>query len=137
MTGKIDLDPCSNEGSIVGATVAFTGSPNGKCGLTKSWRDHCPAGGLVFVNPPYSRGEIGKWVGKSWFEMKAIVGDTQTTEILRSNAHGWDSLAMLSFAEVVTLRRALEQVERRLGMGEKLDIKRQREITIVEDLIEL
>jgi hypothetical protein len=43
--GRIDLDPCSNEHSMVGAKVSF-GKPHG---LTQDWF------GRVFCNPPYGR----------------------------------------------------------------------------------
>lgn len=34
------------------------------CGLSEHW----PAGRAAFVNPPYSRGEIAKWVSKCFAE---------------------------------------------------------------------
>jgi len=58
--GRIDLDPCSNEHSVVGARVSF-GPPHG---LTQDWF------GRVFCNPPYGRNPEDKtsllnWVNKA------------------------------------------------------------------------
>ena len=58
--GSIDLDPCSNEHSMVGAHVSF-GPPHG---LTQDWF------GNVFCNPPYGRNPEDKtslldWVNKA------------------------------------------------------------------------
>ena len=57
--GTIGLDPCSNAGSIVGATASLNGRDETDSGLTCSWR--CDR--LAFLNPPYGR-EIGKWLAK-------------------------------------------------------------------------
>jgi len=52
--GIIDLDPCSNEESIVGAnTELYEG------GLEHDWNQH----ESIFVNPPYGRG-IKDWLRK-------------------------------------------------------------------------
>lgn len=58
--GRIDLDPCSNEHSMVGAHVSF-GPP---LGLKEDWF------GRVFCNPPYGRNPEDKtsllnWVNKA------------------------------------------------------------------------
>ena len=55
--GYFDLDPCSNERSHIRAAVALmeTLGDDGLIGLTAyDWR--------VFINPPYSRGQVIKWV---------------------------------------------------------------------------
>lgn len=52
---NIALDPCSNEQSVVRATAAVTSR-----GLELDWRKY----GLVFCNPPYSRGNLVKWMYK-------------------------------------------------------------------------
>lgn len=49
--GPIALDPCSNEHSLVKATVEWS-----EDALTKSWVA-AAASGLVFVNPPYSQAQ--------------------------------------------------------------------------------
>jgi hypothetical protein len=54
--GPIELDPCSNEHSIVGASRSFDGVEWD--GLAESWVDRVGSfvsrRGLVYVNPPYS-----------------------------------------------------------------------------------
>ncbi len=56
--GLFTYDPCSNTRSHIRAVVKFDGSP-GKDGLEpRSYRDD----DSFFVNPPYSRGQVAKWV---------------------------------------------------------------------------
>jgi phage N-6-adenine-methyltransferase len=57
----IGLDPCSNPTSTVGARVSFTREEDG---LTKPWADILGPGELAFVNPPYSQGNLRRWVEK-------------------------------------------------------------------------
>lgn len=57
--GKIDLDPCSNEWSIVGAKVEYC-LPE-KDGLKESW-DYP----TVYVNPPYGRDKERGTSIKDW-----------------------------------------------------------------------
>lgn len=54
--GVIELDPCSNASSDVGARVAWTEEDDG---LSRDWTEH----GTVYVNPPYGDA-IGQWVDK-------------------------------------------------------------------------
>jgi phage N-6-adenine-methyltransferase len=56
----IGLDPCSNPWSEVKADTEWS-RHNDEDGLARSWNDH----GLVYVNPPYSRGQIMPWVEKA------------------------------------------------------------------------
>lgn len=77
--GQIALDPCSNRFSIVGAGVELR-----RGGLEASWV-RLAAGGLTYVNCPYSRGQIGIWTAKARAEADAgaeilglFHGDTST-----------------------------------------------------------
>jgi hypothetical protein len=56
--GVIDLDPCSNGTSVVGARRTFDEASDG---LSQSWATSRP-GGLVYVNPPFN--DIEPWVRK-------------------------------------------------------------------------
>ena len=56
--GPIALDPCSNETSIVGATVEWRLERDGDS-LMRPW----PATGMVWVNPPYGR-SVGLWTSR-------------------------------------------------------------------------
>jgi len=60
--GQIDLDPasCEEANAIVSATVYHNKRNNG---LAQPW---C---GLVYCNPPYSRGETDQWVDKALIEV--------------------------------------------------------------------
>ena len=55
------LDPCCTEESKK-CIFYYTPETNG---LLKSW-----AGQTVFMNPPYSRGNIDKWVEKAYLEAR-------------------------------------------------------------------
>ena len=59
--GQLGLDPCSNETSIVKSAHRYTERDNG---LTAPWSDV----ESVFVNPPYSCSQSGKWIGKALSE---------------------------------------------------------------------
>ena len=56
--GLFTYDPCSNVRSHINAVVRFDGSP-GKDGLARRVYDDKDT---FFVNPPYSRGQVAKWV---------------------------------------------------------------------------
>lgn len=64
--GRIELDPCWNPSATTGAAATFDGGEHGD-GLVRPWN----APGVVFVNPPYSRGQIAKWVAKAQAESAA------------------------------------------------------------------
>lgn len=68
--GKIDLDPCSNSQSIVGAKEEWVLTN----GLTIPWGPR-----NVFANPPYGRG-LDKWVAKASSE--AGVHDAEVIMLL-------------------------------------------------------
>lgn len=62
----IGLDPCTTPENPVDAVWWYDGADEG-CGLSRSWNivsdpEH---GGVVFANPPYSRGELLKWARKA------------------------------------------------------------------------
>lgn len=58
--GGIALDPCSGPGSVVGATVEVV---RARDGLSEDWAE-LAGDGLVWVNPPYSRDQVTKWLGR-------------------------------------------------------------------------
>lgn len=73
--GSIDLDPCSNEQSMVGAAFAFV-YPQAD-GLARRWNFV----GMhkirtVFVNPPYSRAANPIWAAKCLREFQNAPGRT-------------------------------------------------------------
>jgi hypothetical protein len=55
IVGEVDLDPCSNDRSVVKACARATEAEDG---LTVQARPEA----VVFINPPYSRGQVIKWV---------------------------------------------------------------------------
>ena len=54
----IELDPCSNPNSIVGALETYS-LENNQDGLALLWKS------FNYVNPPYSKGKLIKWVAKA------------------------------------------------------------------------
>ena len=60
----IDLDPCSPSHRPIDAGRHYVGS-EGQDGLALDWR------GVVFCNPPYSRGSIEQWTAKAAAEVEA------------------------------------------------------------------
>ena len=55
---RIALDPCTTDQNPARAIIAYTAADNGlACQWTK-WT------GVVFCNPPYSRGQLPLWVAK-------------------------------------------------------------------------
>jgi hypothetical protein len=76
---SIDLDPCSNANSIVGATKEFYSG-----GLDIDWR------GRVYVNPPYGRG-IKAWTDKCLESSRG--GSAHVIGLLpaRTDARWWQS----------------------------------------------
>lgn len=59
LMGMYDLDPCSNGRSHILSKRRYDGS-EGQCGLKRASR--VPSRWRVFVNPPYSRGQVIRWI---------------------------------------------------------------------------
>ena len=66
----VDLDPCSNPNSTVRATRALS-LENGDDGLANPWTE-----ASVFCNPPYSRGQVIRWVRHG-------------VQLVQANPHSW------------------------------------------------
>ena len=62
---EFNLDPCTTEDNPLETLYFLTPEHDG---LTQSWYMDEPT--YVFMNPPYSRGEIDKWVKKAHKEGK-------------------------------------------------------------------
>jgi phage N-6-adenine-methyltransferase len=75
---KFTLDPCCLK-ETAKCSKFYTPSDNG---LIKSW-----LGETVFVNPPYSRGNIDKWVHKCW--MESTYGTTVVALLPVSTSSNW------------------------------------------------
>lgn len=80
--GRIDLDPCSTDfaNELVQAKVFYDKEHDG---LSQEWQ-----GKRLFMNPPYSRGNIDKWVSKllhHWYKAdieQAFVVTNNVTDTL-------------------------------------------------------
>jgi len=66
--GNIDVDPCTTPCNRTLAAVYYTA---GDDGLSRPWLRRT-IGGVAWVNPPYSRGCLTKWVEACWENSQAI-----------------------------------------------------------------
>jgi len=73
--GKIDLDPCSNEFSVVNAEIEYLLPVND--GLRESW--DFPT---IYINPPYGLDKIGGTSIKNWFQRCVEANQKYDSEIL-------------------------------------------------------
>lgn len=69
--GPIGLDPCAPDTNPVSAWRFYTADDDG---LALSWQTG--PGSLVYVNPPYSRGELARW------SQKAVAAFLEGSEVL-------------------------------------------------------
>lgn len=73
--GEIDLDPCSNEYSMVGALTEFK-LPNTD-GLMMDWNYH-----TVYVNPPYGSDRVRGTTIKNWLAKCAFSHEEFNSEVI-------------------------------------------------------
>lgn len=73
--GSIDLDPCSNEYSVVGAKTEYR-LPE-RDGLYESWDF-----GTIFVNPPYGSDRERGTTIKDWVSRCATAHNTHNSEVI-------------------------------------------------------
>ena len=113
--GKIGLDPCSNEFSLVGAEENFI-YPQ-KDGLKESW-----AANTIFVNPPYGRSEgtsLYSWFQKAVQEYSADKEIIFLVPVATNTKHFKDivfkKLAAICFLEDTRLRFWNQGVEDKKG----------------------
>ena len=86
--GRVDLDPCGNKRSLVGARHQYL-LPH-KDGLHSPWM------GKVFVNPPFDN--VGDWLEKAWIESQVDRPRGQAYECIflmpsRTDTRSWQAYA--------------------------------------------
>ena len=86
------LDPCAAPENRLGIEKFFTEKENG---LRQSWR-----GEIVYMNPPYSRGNIDKWTMKASEEAFARL-DTVVVGLLPLRTAQWFRRSILPFAKIL------------------------------------
>ncbi len=74
--GEIDLDPCSNQYSLVPAKTKFQ-LPD-KDGLIESWKDY----NNIYCNPPFGCNKITKTSIYDWVEKCCLTNELYRNEIL-------------------------------------------------------
>lgn len=80
--GPVDIDPCSNERSLVLARTTYTSG-----GLVLPWV------GTAYENPPYSQG--GPWVAKGLAEMKnGNVRELIRLTMFQSSTQWWSDMCL-------------------------------------------
>lgn len=99
--GPIGLDPCGYDGSVVGARVELR-LDEGQDGLAVAWGSILLPGELAFVNPPYSRGRVERWVEKLGEEALAGV---ELVALVPANVETEQWQDVLWFADAVCFPR--------------------------------
>jgi hypothetical protein len=85
--GEIDLDPCSNDDSIVGAKVEYKLPDND--GLWSQWGFN-----KIYINPPYGRDSerkttIKDWIRRSYFTHRDYGSEILTLIPVATNTSHW------------------------------------------------
>lgn len=85
MLGPIDLDPCSNRWSEVGASRTYD-IDKGEDGLVLPWGP-----GLTYVNPPYGHGHMLPWARKT---IQEAAGGVEIVTLVKGDfsTRWWDEL---------------------------------------------
>lgn len=97
LVASIGLDPCSNPWSEVGARVEWS-QDHGADGLALPWGGY----GLVFVNPPYSRGELRVWAFK--IAAEAALGTEIVALTPADSRTGWTRILYSAGGECLHMR---------------------------------
>lgn len=101
--GPIDLDPCSNEWSIVPARRALS-IDRGEDGLAARWA------GLTYENPPYGPGHLPRWSAKAALEVTSSPTLELVTLVPCSPDTTW-------FRQRVDISSARVDLDKRLRFG--------------------
>ncbi len=98
--GVIDLDPCSNEHSIVGATIEYR-SPK-QDGLKESWEVK-----RIYVNPPYGRDTLRGTSIRDWLKRchEAYSAGSEVIALIpvAPNTRHWKDHVFPSFSRICML----------------------------------
>lgn len=92
MNIEFTLDPCTHEDNPLDTPKFFTKNTNG---LTKSWK-----GEKAFVNPPYSRDNIGVWIKKCREEAYSNY-ETVVVGLLPLRTAQWFMENILPYAKII------------------------------------
>ena len=102
---KFTLDPCANKQNHKCARWHGPESPFGEDGLAESWQGH-----RVFMNPPYARGQVDKWIKKAYEESRDK--ETSVVALIRS------ATDTKYFHKYIWRKARLEFVKGRLKFGD-------------------
>lgn len=102
MNIKFTLDPCSYESNRLGTIRYFSKRSNG---LIRSWEDS-----IVFMNPPYSRGNIGLWTSKARREAFNNL-NTVVVGLLPLRTAKWFMINILPYSKVVKNLRSWRELK--------------------------
>ena len=91
-----NLDPCTTEDNPLGTIYYFTPEHDG---LTQSWDTGEPT--YAFMNPPYSREEIPKWVEKARTEVDYYDNDIMVVGLLPLRTAKWFKRSILPNAKII------------------------------------
>jgi len=109
--GKFDLDPCATKENTK-AKNFFTKEQDG---LKQKWF------GKVFVNPPYSRGNLGKWTFKAQQEINYNPKVELIIMLLPvRTSTNWFHKNVLPFAELRFIKRRIKFLRKSLINGKSI-----------------
>ena len=87
--GSVDVDPCSNDRSIIHAMLAYQ-----RGGLVLPWRLDAPIDYSVYQNDPYSQAEV--WTRKALFELDiGNVREWVRLSMMSTSAQWWSDMCLL------------------------------------------
>ena len=92
--GTVDVDPCSNERSIVKARMAFTSG-----GLVRPWRLAVPVKYSVYQNDPYS--QSGVWTDRMLCELASgRVKELVRLCMMSTSTQWWEAMCKTTDVDV-------------------------------------
>jgi len=97
--GTFGLDPCANADNKKAENWFGPGSPLFEDGLAVPW-----FGGSAYVNPPYGRGVVEKWVEECWFEVACGRMELVVALLPASTSAGWWHQWVMQATEIRLLK---------------------------------
>lgn len=111
--GHVDVDPCSNERSIVKSRVAYSSG-----GLIRPWRLPNPANWSVYQNDPYS--QSGVWTDKMLYELASgNVHELVRLCMMSTSTQWWEAMCNTRYLDVPGQTRDCREIRNPKILGIK------------------
>jgi len=103
------LDPCTSPDNPLGTPKFYTEKEDG---LRQDW-----GGERVYMNPPYSRGQLDKWSRKAFYEARKAFGAEVIVGLLPLATAGWFKRWILRpYTKILYELADLRKMERGIGI---------------------